>query len=144
MGGIVDITMKDPVSKTLGLRCSNYAVLIEHVKKTMDSIRYLLKTSYLKMVVIFAGVCGADLNMYTHQPGISPDQNYLDQSVMELNRGIRHNNMLAEVPHPYFTSKVHKWIAGHCHHRYHLLFDGLYPSIIILKQWVVITAGLHQ
>lgn len=144
MGGIVDLTKKNPVAKTLYVRQDNIAKMTEEMMQIMNSIRCLLKSAFPKMIVIFGGVCGCDMNMYMRKPGIAIDQHLLDSSVLELNRCIRHNNMLAEVPHPYFTSKVHKWISGRCHHRYHLLFDGLHPSDIILRQWVNILAGLHE
>lgn len=144
MGGIVDLTKKDPTTKALSIRYTNSAKMVDHMVKSMDAIRYLLKSVFPNMVVIFAGVCGADLHMYTRKPGISPEQDVLDSSILELNRAIRHNNLLAEVPHPYFTSKVHKWMGGRCHHRYHLLFDGLHPGQVVIKQWVGILAGLHQ
>lgn len=144
MGGIVDLTKKNHVTKALSVRYENSAKMVEEFTQTMNALRHLLKASYPNMIVIFAGVCGCDMNMYAGKPGIAVDQHFLDSSVLELNRSIRHNNMLAVVPHPYFTNKVHKWIAGRCQHRYHLLFDGLHPSDIVLRQWVNILAGLHQ
>lgn len=144
MGGIVDLTKKNPVTKTLYVRHNNISKMTEEMNQTMNAIRCLLKSAFPNTTVIFAGVCGCDMNMYMKKPGIAVDQTFLDTSVLELNQYIRHNNMLAEVPHPYFTNKVHKWISGRCHHRYHLLFDGLHPGDVVLRQWVNVLAGLHE
>lgn len=64
MGGIVDLTKKKPVSKTLHVRYDNIAKMTEEMTQVMNSIRCLLKSAFLKMVVIFAGVCSCDMNMY--------------------------------------------------------------------------------
>lgn len=63
MGGIVDLIKKNPVTKTLYVRHDNIAKMTEEFTQTINSIRCLLKSAFPPMTVIFAGVCGCDINI---------------------------------------------------------------------------------
>lgn len=113
----------------------------------MDPLIYsrsLLLSHFPKLQVIFGGIIGADINYYNGVPGLSPQQELLNQVILETNANIHNNDIAAGAVHPYLTSKVHKWARGHCRTRYSLLEDGLHSGKVVLQNSASTIESLAQ
>lgn len=144
MAGINDISVLNPITRKVSLRFRHLEELMEHLSSIFKSTRDLLANEFPNTKVIFAGIIGIDLAKYNHMLYRAPDQDKLNDFILEVNKLIRSNNVDNHVTHVYFTAKVHKWEAGLCQHRYHLLYDGLHPGPVVIDHWLKLIIGLHH
>lgn len=144
MAGINDLTVLNPITRKVSLRFRHLGEFLEHLSSILRSTRDLLAYEFPLTKVVFGGIIGMDFSRYNHSLLRSPDQDKLNEFILEVNNTIRINNVDNGVPHVYFTAKVHKWICGSCQHRYHLLYDGLHPGPVVIDHWLKLFIGLHH
>lgn len=141
MGGINDLTTRNRETRQLSLRFTSSVNYVDHIMAIINSTRVLMRNEFPNTHLSFAGIVGMDLNKYLGIPGSADCQSTINNSILDVNRLIAHNNYEAGAPHSYFTTKVHKWTDGTCSHRYSQLYDGLHPSETVLKHWA---KNIHQ
>lgn len=134
----------NPITRKISPRFRNDTELCEHFSVIIKSTQLLLHNAFPEMTAVFGGVIGADLSRYNHVATPDPCQEAYNRSILELNRVMRQLNILAGSPHAYFTGKVHKWRNGLCLHQNHLLYDGLHPGQVVLRNWALLIADLHH
>lgn len=144
MAGINDLTVLNPITRKVSLRFRHLEEFVEHLSSIIRSTRDLLANEFPQTKVLFGGIIGMDLSRYNHTLNRSPDQDKLNNFILEINQMIRCNNVDNGAPHVYFTAKVHKFICGSCQHRYHLLYDGLHPGPVVIDHRLKLIIGLHR
>lgn len=141
MGGINDLTILNHETRRVSLRFTTPTSYVDHIMSVIYSARVLMRNEFPNTLLSFAGITGMDLNKYNRLSGAADCQSSINATILEVNRQIAQSNFTANMPHAYFTTKVHKWMDGTCLHRYSLLYDGLHPSETVLKHWI---KNIHQ
>ena len=77
--------------------------------------------------IMFASVVGVDLNVYNESDDFNhhPQQPYLDELILDVNRYITTYNVYYSMPTPFIATPFHKYVGGgRVIHRYDYLSDG--------------------
>lgn len=142
MAGINNLTELKHNPRRICLCYENHETLVALVMDRLRDSRALLQARFPNLLITFGGIIGADIAVFNGLPGLSKQQDMLNQVILDINARIHDDNIAAGVMHPYMTSKVHKWTRGHCRYRYSLLEDGLHPGDTDLQNWAHIIESL--
>lgn len=144
LGGICDMSIKDPSTGHIDLVTKNETELLDHMCSALTSAWEQARVMYPGKEVIFSGLCGMDLNKYNGLEGYNSHQRVIDSVIDQLNHYIVSLNYQAGVYQPK-TSKVHKR-SNHKGHRnqYRLLSDGIHPGPVVLKDWAASILNLFK
>lgn len=136
IGGTCDLTVRQRVNRHIRPRYSTSEQLLNHMVDVLFAAHDLAMSLYPRIPTAFGGLCGVHLNMYNSQPGNHHMQPVIDQMIDQFNHEVKLLNIHNGIIHPTITSKIHKRsrLRGNRNH-YQLLFDGVHPSQIVLRDW---------
>lgn len=143
LGGINDMTILDKATRKVSIRFDSVEKCREHFTSIITHSRALLSREYPNVLFTFAGIIGMDMAKYNGQHVKVEDQKMMNDSILEVNRLLKYYNYQHDSPHKYFTTIVHRWELGVCHHSYELLYDGLHPRTPVLRHWIRQIFKLH-
>lgn len=143
LGGINDLTLLDKTTRKVSVRFDSVHKCCDHFTDIIINARALLNREYPDVLFTFGGIVGIDLSKYNRCESRPEDQELINESILEVNRLLRHYNYHFNAPHEYFTSLVHRWVNGRCQHNYDLLYDGLQPRFPVLRHWIKQIFKLH-
>ena len=133
MGGICDVTQRDPETHITTLRTENCEELTAAIRKSIKKGRKKLKRVAPNTPVIIAPTMGIDLTRYNGTLVDQHEQFLLDKMILEVNKMIISCNREG-IPIPWISKMVHhcrgnrKWA-----HRYQNLRDGCHFTIALKK-----------
>lgn len=136
LGGICNMSQKNRQSGEITLRFSNEAELWTSMKSAFLEAWELAHEFYPSYKIMFAGLCGLDLNRCNGLYGYHLLQPIIDNVIVSINQFIVELNFRAGVYQPKLTGKIHKRSRKHGHrNQYRLLDDGIHPGKTVLMDW---------
>lgn len=151
MAGICDITWRDRRSKETRLRYEKAADSVGHVMEAAKAAFEILD-AIGKHKISFAtttGLCLVDYNykprkymtedeydLYVNSVKVDhPQQQVLNNSVIEINRQLTEMNKKNGVPSTWTSTVIHSYYRKVHHHNYKGLGDGCHPDEYTKNKW---------
>ena len=129
MGGICDITKRDPITKQTHLRSWELETITKQMRKDIKKGLKRIKRWAPNTPVIITPTIGINLEQYNGVPTDNNEQESLNEIVLQVNRLLISCNK-RENKIPWISRTVHHCKGKGCwDHKYHYLGDGCHFDI---------------
>ena len=138
VGGVCDITWKNPKTKEIKFLHASQAALTTHITSILDEIDSSMYSYCPLAKFIICPLIGVDVWKYIPHiaEGIPNLQDMITGAVMDINTHILRLNQKRGSRMPHFASPVHSWKHKRPYHHLELLYkDGIHLTDNLKEKW---------
>lgn len=151
-GSICDITKMDVLNRRVSVRYDSINESTNHymsqVKEALEMLHILHPDTKVQLTTViglditntnnlnFKNLKGTDLETYNATKTPNPDQERLNNTILNINREIFALNTINGIPTAWTSNCVHAYKHGRTYHRYNKLFDGCHLAAKTNEEWV--------